>query len=198
MLKGSMVLHREIAETDVPVNYFRAHERVMPRCGMMGGDKLGIQMARSFKDIATEYCAWVEKREVREDVGIWLSQILAELILEAYRIPDDELADAGASEENRYKARDYQEVRASLPELPIQYYREVFDNLDLESDEAVMGDLHDDVADIYRELKEGLFIYEHDSPSKAERFWRQLFRYHWGEHATGALRALYWHVRNKE
>ena len=164
---------------------------------MIGGDKLEIQMARSFKDIATEYCAWVEKREVREDVGIWLSQILAELIFVAYSIPDDGRADAGASEEDGYKARDHQEVRTSLPELPIAYYCECLDSLDLESDEVGMRDLYDDVADIYGDLRQGLFVYEHASPSEAERYWRQSFRYHWGEHATGALRALYLHLQRK-
>ena len=71
-------------------------------------------------------------------------------------------------------------------------YREVFDALDLEaSDEPVIGDLYDDLADIYSDLAEGLFIYRHVSPTEAERYWRQSFRYHWGEHATGALRAFY-------
>ena len=63
---------------------------------------------------------------------------------------------------------------------------------------TVNGELHDDVVDIYKDLKEGLFVHENSSPAEAERYWRQSFRYHWGEHATGALRALYWHETNKE
>lgn len=155
-------------------------------------------MSRSFKEIATEYCAWVEGREVREDVGVWLARILAELIQVAYGIPDDGLWDAGAYEEDGYKTRDYQEVRNSLSDLPFQYYREVHDSTVLEDDAPVNGELHDDVADIYGDLKRGLFVHEHHSPSEAERYWRQSFRYHWGEHATGALRALYWHFRKKD
>ena len=154
-------------------------------------------MARPFRDIAVEYCAWVEGREVREDPGVWLSQILAEMIYLVYSIPDDGLWDAGAGEEDGYKERDYNEVRGTLPKLPFKTYREFFDSFDFEDSEIVTADLYDDVADIYGDLKEGLFVYENDSPGEAERCWRQSFRYHWGEHATGALRALYWHFRNK-
>jgi hypothetical protein len=155
-------------------------------------------MSRRFKEIAEEYCAWVEGREVREDPGVWLAQILAEMVHVIYSIPDDGLWDAGAGEEDGYEKRYYNEVRASLPKLPFQYYREVFEATDLQSDESSLGELYDDVADIYGDLKEGLFVHEHISPSEAERCWRQSFRYHWGEHATGALRALYWHFRKKD
>ena len=40
---------------------------------------------------------------MREDVGVWLAQILAEMIHVIYSIPDDGLADAGAGEEDGYK-----------------------------------------------------------------------------------------------
>jgi hypothetical protein len=73
----------------------------------------------------------------------------------------------------------------------------VYETTDLESDESSLGELNDDVADIYSDLSQGLFVHEHYSPTRAERYWRQSFRYHWGEHATGASRALYWHLRNK-
>lgn len=155
-------------------------------------------MSRAFNEIAEEYCAWVEKREAREDVGVWLTQILAEMIHVIYSIPDDGLWDAGAGEEDGYKKRDYNEVRGTLPKLPFQYYREVYEATDLQNDESSLGELYDDVADIYGDLRMGLFVHEHISPSEAERCWRQSFRYHWGEHATGALRALYWHLSNKD
>jgi hypothetical protein len=117
------------------------------------------------------------------------------LVHAAFSVPRDGGADAGADD---YQPRDYKEVCAALPSLPFQYYREVFDALDLESDEdAVVGDLYDDVADIYRDLAEGLFVYHQQSPAEAERFWSQSFQYHWGEHATSALRALYCSLRHE-
>jgi hypothetical protein len=154
-------------------------------------------MNRSFRNVAAEYCAWVEGRTVPEDVGLWLARILAELIHVVYGTPDDGGADAGPGEEDGYKARSYNDVRGSLPKLPFQYYREVYEATDLENDESSLGELYDDIADIYGDLSKGLFVHEHHSPGRAERYWRQSFRYHWGEHATGALRALYWHLRKK-
>ena len=91
---------------------------------------------RSLHEIAAEVCAWVEKREEREDVGVWLSRILAELIQVVYSIPDDGLWDAGDCEEDNYKARDYQEVRNSLPNLPLQYYSEVYDSTVLDDNDC--------------------------------------------------------------
>ena len=35
---------------------------------------------RSFRDIAGEYCAWVEKKVPYENVHNWLPMILAEMI----------------------------------------------------------------------------------------------------------------------
>lgn len=144
---------------------------------------------RSLKEVASEYCSWVERPSVRPDLNEWLPRILAELIHSALCISDDGLADAGAE---GFQGPDYKQVVAALPTLPFQYYREVFDALDLQAtDEPVIGDLYDDLADIYCDLSEGLFVYEHVSAAEAERYWRQSFRYHWGEHATGALRAFY-------
>ena len=150
---------------------------------------------RPFHDIAADYCSWVERSAERPNLAEWLPRILAELLHAAFSLPDDGLADAGAED---FQKRDYQQIRAELPSLPLQYYREVFDSLDLESAaEPVVGDLYDDLADIYGDLSEGLFIHQHGSPTEAERYWSQSFRYHWGEHATGALRALYCAHRNQ-
>lgn len=144
---------------------------------------------RSLNEIASDFCSWVERPTEHPNAAEWLPRILAELIHAALCLPDDGLADAGAE---GFERADYKQVRAALPPLPFQYYREVFDALDLQAtDEPVTGDLYDDLADIYRDLFEGLFIYRHVSPAEAERFWSQSFRYHWGEHATRALRALY-------
>jgi hypothetical protein len=116
---------------------------------------------RSFREIATEYCAWVEQSAIPQNVANWLSGILAELIHAVFALPDDGLSDLTAE---GFKAK---------------------------------GDLNDDVADIYRDLAEGLFIAHYVSWNEAERYWRHSFRYHWGAHATSALRALYWSQRNK-
>jgi hypothetical protein len=149
---------------------------------------------RTIHEIASEYCAWIERTYTPPDLETWLPGILAELIHVTFLLPDDGEADAGV---DGHQPRDYQQIKASLPELPFDFYSEIFDAMEMKA-EPVIGSLRDDLADIYREMAEGLYHHEYASPAEAELFWRQSFRYHWGEHATGALRALYCAHRHKD
>jgi len=148
---------------------------------------------RPFHDVATDYCAGMECPEQRANFAEWLPRILAELLHAALHLPHDGIADAGAED---FKRPDRRKLEATLPLLPLQYYREIFNPLEIEStSDPVTGDLYDDLADIYCDLSEGLFIHQNVSSKEAERYWGQSFWYHWGEHLTGALRALYWSHR---
>ena len=76
-------------------------------------------------------------------------------------------------------------------DLPFQFYRVVFDphNLDA-TDEPVMGDLHDDLADIYGELWHGLQAYRGGDFDVALSLWVDSYFIHWGRHASSALAAI--------
>jgi hypothetical protein len=78
--------------------------------------------------------------------------------------------------------------------LAFDYYREVFDPYAGESEKPVVGSLSDDLADIYGELAKGLACWDAGNRSGAMWEWRFGFQTHWGEHLTGAMRALYWCV----
>lgn len=56
---------------------------------------------------------------------------------------------------------------------------------------AVVADLADDVADIYRDLKEALLVL--DGGAKTEAQWNIRFSFlnHWGRHASSAISALH-------
>ncbi len=57
--------------------------------------------------------------------------------------------------------------------------------------------LSDDIADIYRDLKRGLALWEANGGGKlggAAWYWREHFRFHWGEHALDALRRIHFIV----
>lgn len=73
------------------------------------------------------------------------------------------------------------------------YYWLVFDPY-IDSDrEAVCGSVADDLADIYRDLRDGLENVKSVGkvrPNNVFWEWRSDFRSHWAAHATGALRAL--------
>ena len=69
-------------------------------------------------------------------------------------------------------------------------YCDVFDVYDREDREAVIGSLADDFADVYRELIDGLRYWRSGDRQNAVWEWSFGLQYHWGEHATGAMRAL--------
>ena len=75
-----------------------------------------------------------------------------------------------------------------------RHYWEVFDPLDHEDTDSVCGDLLDDLADIYRDLKTGLMIFERGTmASREDALWQLKFGFdsHWGRHAIGALKAVF-------
>jgi hypothetical protein len=71
-------------------------------------------------------------------------------------------------------------------------YAEVFDPYNRSDQSAVIASLSDDLADIYRELVAGLQCYKMRRFPEAAWEWRFGLDHHWGWHATGAIRALYW------
>jgi hypothetical protein len=80
------------------------------------------------------------------------------------------------------------------------YYQEIFDPYEKIDLKPVFGSLSDDIADIYREIKPGTINWEKKSKAQKERIagnWHFFFEIHWGEHATSALRALYFLLYRK-
>jgi hypothetical protein len=71
----------------------------------------------------------------------------------------------------------------------VRWYWEVFDPR--EKDMPVVGDLADDLADIYSDVKNGLVAFRRGAMHAAIRHLQESFRYHWGDHVVDALRALH-------
>ena len=84
----------------------------------------------------------------------------------------------------------YQALAASIGE-PGNHYSEMFHPYDLNARDPVTGSLADDLADIYGDLSDGLAKWRRGDWARASWVWRFNFTVHWGEHATGALRALH-------
>lgn len=62
----------------------------------------------------------------------------------------------------------------------------------------MVGDLADDVADIFRDVMRGLQLYTLNYRAAAGWEWVMSLQSHWGEHATSAIRALHcWIVQNE-
>ena len=74
---------------------------------------------------------------------------------------------------------------------PGNHYSEMFDPYGAVDAEPSMGSLADDLADIYGDLSDGLAKWDRGERARASWTWRFNFIIHWGEHVTGALRALH-------
>lgn len=86
------------------------------------------------------------------------------------------------------------EVRAvgqACRRLPLDLYGEVFDPLSVPPEQPVIGSLVDDIQDIYADVAGGLRAYRGNRRAQAVWEWRFNLQIHWGEHATGAIRALH-------
>jgi hypothetical protein len=86
---------------------------------------------------------------------------------------------------------DKRAIFRSFAPLPFQYYQQFYDPSVDSTDEPVVGDLADDLTDVYVDLKGGLALLDRSSEPEAVWHWRYLFGIHWGRHATSALRVLH-------
>jgi hypothetical protein len=67
----------------------------------------------------------------------------------------------------------------------------MFDPLQDPPEEPVVGHTSDDIGDIYRDVARGLALFDSGRRDEAGWEWGFNFRIHWGEHATGAMRAFH-------
>ena len=93
---------------------------------------------------------------------------------------------------------DVARLRAKAASIPFQYYSEVFNCLVVPPEEPVVGDIVDDLLDIYGDVVLGLQLFESGAVDAAASHWRFWFAAHWGEHATSAVRALWSHLAERE
>lgn len=88
----------------------------------------------------------------------------------------------------------YEEVRGRVgPRYPsLGHYHDVLNPLDVNADpETAIGDVLDDLVDIYREISCGLELLADGGRQAAVGHWLNGFHAHWGDHALGAARAIH-------
>jgi len=157
-----------------------------------------MRSIHAFAKLARKFCLHVERRgrTGSRKFLMDLNQLLPEIYVGALRLP---LPDNGFPDcDDRMTFVQWQSLRSSIRTKLGAYdlYAEVFDPYNRSDQDAVVASLSDDLADIYRELVAGLHCYRMRRYSDAAWEWRFGFDQHWGEHATGAIRALYWLHRN--
>lgn len=154
------------------------------------GDQASVER---FVEAAREFTGWVVSGQstgegaAREALTLLLKLMLATIDLPkpGDLDPNDDPDLDGVSYE------EWESVRASLGRLPFDAYNEVFDPFADPVEPPVVASLSDDIADIYREVDLGLRTLDAGYPEAAVWEWLFSFQTHWGEHATGTIRALH-------
>jgi len=102
--------------------------------------------------------------------------------------PSDALSDAFSPEQESALRRALEKKLGSY-----NTYREIFDPYDDSREEPIYGSLGNDLAEIYNDLRDIVASYDRTNESALiDILWNAQFKfsYHWGEHATKALRVL--------
>lgn len=146
-----------------------------------------------FADRARHYCQLIESHQDHE-LALFLGQVraaLVELYQAALLLPATGPAGADcpedvSPEEGQALAR---ALRARLAAL--DSYATVVDPYARTEETPGRGSVADDLTAIYRDLRRGLSCWGSGSRAGAVGEWRFHFAHHWGQHLTGALRALH-------
>lgn len=158
-----------------------------------------------FGPVAERYCSLVDSRSAldKSEFLVQVYRMLPELIAEANRLPLVTFGD----DENEEQEATIRQIRAER-EVKEQEWGQLYDSLkeklgdwnlywmvfDPRTDsEAIHGSLADDIADIYRDLKDGIVLKETNKVPASEIIfeWRSGFTSHWGQHAVNALRTIH-------
>jgi Domain of unknown function (DUF5063) len=142
-----------------------------------------------FADVARQYCAWAEGEFCRPQEEMQHARkLLAELHLAVMGLPDLEI-EKDDEDATRLSHDEWSHIFQKFVSLPIESYWDVFNPL--EEREPILNSLADDLADIYRDVKRGLVLYEAHHSLDAAWDWRFNFQIHWGHHLVGAQRAIH-------
>ena len=160
---------------------------------MPKGRKNRQRTAAEFASVAAQFCRLIESHRKIPQQGFLrqVAIVLPRLYASALELPP--VKSKGAFEEVRLTHKEWQTLFKSLGRKVGRHGRYWQVSNPFTNDDAVAGSLADDLADIYRDINPGLKLYKR-SPRGAKEaaiwHWRFSLIYHWGQHATGALRAL--------
>jgi hypothetical protein len=143
------------------------------------------------------YCSWVDSRsgvdgdeEAKEAL-----KVLAHLYSSALQVKRGEcgkdVEEPGMTHEEWKKKFD------RFGSLQVGHYHEFFSPAKMEEEEPVVGNVADDLADIYRDLSDGLSMYDRGHTVEAMWEWKESFRTHWGRHAVSAMKALHTYLADQ-
>jgi hypothetical protein len=149
-------------------------------------------MTPSFADLARQFCAWAERAPGKAPDELRMALVLLPPLYEsAVCLPrgwPESLA-PGLSEPPQI---DREAVRQRFAVLPVRDYVTVADPLHAGSTTTVSASVASDLAEIYVDLKAGLWLYDAGQRDVAAAHWGDAFWARWGRSCVRALAPLHW------
>ena len=148
-----------------------------------------------FAEDVRRYCDWCEgePRGAKEE-----AQTAFDLLVTLLAGMPTVQGGFGGGTGRRIPVEDWNRMHARFASIPFQYYESPTNPLELDDGPREIGDIADDLADIWSDLKPGLELYDANEQASAAEEWRFNYEMHWGRHATAALYALHcWLVDNR-
>jgi hypothetical protein len=148
-----------------------------------------------FADIVRRYRAWAEKPLADAEIEMQTARTLLAELHSVVKLQDIETDDDVELED--VTAEEWKGVVARFASFPVDGHWLVFDPIEAQENDTVYATLADDLADIYRDTKYGLRLFDAGHLAEAAWEWKFHFKIHWGWHLLGAQRVIhFWFVHN--
>ncbi len=144
---------------------------------------------KSFADTARSFCAWCEGASLGAEPEVAAAAWMSRLNAAALALPDVGYENANDLPELAGSA--YENAKRNLAPFWGRYYREFFDPDPMIEDAWGLGDIGDDLTDVYLDIRRGLLVFDQGETGEALWYWSCMHRAHWGRHAIGAIYALH-------
>lgn len=152
-------------------------------------DPSTTQAAAEFAEVAVGFCDWCENTFDPSSAEVAAASWLASLYARALALPH--VGPENSNDPPDLPPDTVEKVKRNLRVFDGCYYREFFNSDPTSTEEPVIGDLGDDLQDIYQDIKVGLVLFNKGEIENALWYWSFLHKAHWGHHAASAILALH-------
>jgi hypothetical protein len=148
-----------------------------------------------FAESVRAFCTWAEGQPgTPKEEALRARLYLARLYAQVLDLPERQEWQADVP---NITHETWQAMFQRFGALPFNYYGDCDDRLEVGLSGASIGDLADDLADIWRDVRSGLDLFDQGAHEAAAYQWQESFVIHWGQHAASALSILhYWIQQN--
>lgn len=153
------------------------------------GRDLPTGECKRFAVVAEEFCRWVEGAPGEPEMDLEKARSLAaRLYCLALALPRVDASDQ--EDDVDPMGLEYEAAFKRFERLPVNMYA-CTDPLVVLGAECSAGDVADDLADTYLDVRRGLALYRAERIQAAVWEWSFSFHSHWGTHVVNALVALH-------